>query len=147
MFFVLTKNESPEPRAKRAFLEGERAGKKRGLRSGFLDDLSLTKTKDPGLEGDRVRYWDIVVAESSKIRLRKQMVAVALGDGVSEAARRFGASRHTVRKWRDWYEAEGVRGLADRSLRRWGGSIRVGVLCRFFLGRRRARATWRPSMV
>jgi transposase len=62
-----------------------------------------------------VRYWDIVVAESSKIGLRKQMVAVALSEGVSEAARRFGTSRHTVRKWRDRYEAEGVRGLADRS--------------------------------
>lgn len=62
-----------------------------------------------------MRYWDIVVAESSKIVLRKQMVEVALEDGVSESARRFGTSRKTVRKWRDRYGAEGVRGLSDRS--------------------------------
>ena len=62
-----------------------------------------------------VRYWDIVVAESSKIQLRRQMVEVAQREGVSEAARRFGTSRHTVRKWRDRFEGEGVRGLADRS--------------------------------
>jgi len=55
------------------------------------------------------------MANSSKIELRKQMARVALKEGVSEAARRFGTSRITVRKWRDRYEAEGPRGLADRS--------------------------------
>ena len=122
MFFVLTRNESPEQRAKRAFLEGrddsrrgKGVGKKSGLRPEVLDDLILRRSKDPRREGDRVRYWEVLMAESSKIQLRKQMVRVALSEGVSEAARRFGTSRHTVRKWRDRYEAEGVRGLADRS--------------------------------
>jgi transposase len=55
-----------------------------------------------------------MVAESSKIQLRRQMVRAAKEDGVSEAARRFGTSRNTVRKWRDRFEEEGVRGLADR---------------------------------
>ena len=60
-------------------------------------------------------YCRIIMANSSKIELRKQMARVALKEGVSEAARRFGTSRITVRKWRDRYEAEGPRGLADRS--------------------------------
>lgn len=60
-------------------------------------------------------YSEIVMSESSKIVLRRQMVECAQGEGVSEASRRFGASPKTVRKWRDRYESEGIRGLADRS--------------------------------
>ncbi len=60
-------------------------------------------------------YCNIIMADSSKIEIRKQMARLAIKKGVSEAARRFGASRITVRKWRDRYQAEGPRGLADRS--------------------------------
>lgn len=62
-----------------------------------------------------MRYWGVMRADSSKIELRRQMVRVAQADGVSQAARQFGTSRQTVRKWKGRYEAEGVRGLADRS--------------------------------
>ncbi|MBU0716792.1 MAG: helix-turn-helix domain-containing protein [Planctomycetes bacterium] len=62
-----------------------------------------------------MRYSEIVMAESSKIALRYQMVRVSREEGVSEAGRRFGASRRTVRKWRDRFEAEGMAGLKDRS--------------------------------
>lgn len=62
-----------------------------------------------------MRYWEIVVSKSSTIEIRRQMVRLALRDGISAAARYFGTTRNTVRKWRDRYEERGVRGLADRS--------------------------------
>lgn len=60
-------------------------------------------------------YCRVVMADSSKIELRKQIARAAVRRSVSEAARRFGTTRITARKWRDRYEAEGIRGLADRS--------------------------------
>ena len=60
-------------------------------------------------------YWGMMRAESSKIELRRQMVCVAQAEGVSRAARRFGTSRQTVRKWKERYETQGIRGLADQS--------------------------------
>ena len=60
-------------------------------------------------------YCRVIMADSSKIELRKQVARLAIREGVSEAARHFGASRITARKWRDRFLAEGVRGLADRS--------------------------------
>ena len=62
-----------------------------------------------------MNYWEIIVSKSSRIQMRRQMVRMAREEGVSEAARRFGTSRNTVRKWRDRFEAEGIRGLSDRS--------------------------------
>jgi len=50
-----------------------------------------------------------------ELELRKRMVRHALHYGVSAAAAQFETTRKTVRKWRDRYQAEGVRGLADRS--------------------------------
>jgi transposase len=49
------------------------------------------------------------------VELRRQMALYAIRHGVSAAARRFGTTRTTVRKWRDRYQAQGVRGLGDRS--------------------------------
>ena len=60
-------------------------------------------------------YWEMMRADSSKIEVRRQMARVAQRKGVSAAARRFGTTRNTVRKWRDRYEAQGMRGLADTS--------------------------------
>ncbi len=62
-----------------------------------------------------MRYWEIVVSKSSRIEIRRQMVRAAARDGISAAARLFGTTRNTVRKWRDRYEEQGIRGLADRS--------------------------------
>jgi len=45
------------------------------------------------------------------------MVQWAEEHGVAEAAREYGTTRVTVRKWRDRYREEGVEGLKDRSRR------------------------------
>lgn len=61
-------------------------------------------------------YWPLVRKKANMgIHIRKQMARYARRHGVSAAARHFGTTRVTVRKWRDRYEAEGLRGLADRS--------------------------------
>jgi len=59
-------------------------------------------------------YW-IIRRMSNKFDYRLKMVELAMKSGVSEAARVFGATRKTVRKWRDRYKAEGLRGLRDKS--------------------------------
>ncbi len=51
----------------------------------------------------------------SKFDLRLQMVERAKQVGVSQAAREYRTTRNTVRKWRERYRQEGLRGLADRS--------------------------------
>lgn len=53
--------------------------------------------------------------EGSRFELRLQMVRHAQEEGIRDAARAFRASRNTVKLWLRRYEAEGVRGLADRS--------------------------------
>ncbi len=63
-------------------------------------------------------YWQTLRERSNgkmHMELRRQMALYAIRHGVSAAARRFGTTRTTVRKWRDRYQAEGVRGLGDRS--------------------------------
>ena len=61
-------------------------------------------------------YWPLVRKKSNMhLQVRKQMARHAERHGVSDAARAFGTTRKTVRKWRDRYRAEGLRGLADRS--------------------------------
>ncbi len=60
-------------------------------------------------------YYEVIVAQSSKMQIRLQMVRAALATSVSEAARTFGTTRTTVRKWLRRYEHERDRGLADRS--------------------------------
>jgi transposase len=94
---------------------GEKSEKKKWSPSTFrigcnCEENTIREEKETGMT-----YWEIMVAESSKIQLRRQMVRVGREDEVSEAARRFGTSRNTVRKWRDRFEEEGVRGLSDRS--------------------------------
>ncbi len=63
-------------------------------------------------------YWQMLRERSNAnmhVELRRQMALYAIRHGVSAGARRFGTTRTTVRKWRDRYQAEGVRGLGDRS--------------------------------
>ncbi len=60
-------------------------------------------------------YYEVIVAQSSKMQIRLQMVHAARATSVSEATRTFGTTRVTVRKWLRRYEQEGYRGLADRS--------------------------------
>lgn len=60
-------------------------------------------------------YWDLLREKSTvDIALRKRIALHALRHGVSDAARAYGTTRTTARKWRERYQAEGVRGLADR---------------------------------
>ena len=47
----------------------------------------------------------------------RAVLEVRAGVPVTEVAERFGVSRQAVHRWRRWYEAEGLDGLADRSHR------------------------------
>jgi transposase InsO family protein len=47
----------------------------------------------------------------------RAVLEVRAGVPVTEVAERFGVSRQAVHRWRRWYEAEGLEGLADRSHR------------------------------
>lgn len=64
-----------------------------------------------------VGYLTMVAGKSevSKTELRLGMVRHAQKHGIREAARAYRSSRNTVRVWKRRYEAEGMRGLADRS--------------------------------
>lgn len=64
-----------------------------------------------------VGYLTMVAGKSevSKTQLRLEMVRYAQRRGIREAMRAFRSSRNTVRVWKRRYEAEGMRGLADRS--------------------------------
>jgi len=65
----------------------------------------------------RIRYYQINGGKGSKFSIRVEMVQCAISDGISAAARDYGTTRHTVRKWLLRYEACGVSGLEDRSRR------------------------------
>ncbi len=51
----------------------------------------------------------------SKFDLMLQMVERSEEVGISQTAREYRTSRNTVRKWRERYRQEGLRGLEDRS--------------------------------
>lgn len=53
--------------------------------------------------------------EESRFALRLELVRYAERHGIRESARVFRCSRNTVRLWRRRYEAEGLRGLQERS--------------------------------
>ena len=50
---------------------------------------------------------------------RRRMVGCVVGQGwtIEATAERFQVDAKTVRKWRDWFLAEGVSGLQDRTSR------------------------------
>ena len=58
-------------------------------------------------------YYEVLVADSSKIQIRLQMVKAAQQESIAHAARHFGTTRTTVRKWLVRYEQNGYRGLED----------------------------------
>jgi len=62
-----------------------------------------------------MKYYELISAKSMKILLREEMVKCAREKGISFAARKFGTSRNTVRKWLKRYEKEGFEGLRDKS--------------------------------
>ena len=64
---------------------------------------------------------------------RYQAVMAVIGDGlsVSQAAEKTGVARQTLHRWLARYEAEGLKGLADRSVRR---VLDLPTVVRFFRG-------------
>jgi transposase-like protein len=64
-----------------------------------------------------VRYVTMIRSKNPCFDYRKALVGAALEIGVKPAARQFGTTTKTVRKWRDRYQAEGPAGLHDRSRR------------------------------
>jgi transposase len=65
----------------------------------------------------RVKYSDICGGEQRKYMIRVEMAQRALAEGVKRTAAVYGTTAKTVRKWRDRYREEGVKGLKDRSRR------------------------------
>jgi len=65
----------------------------------------------------RLKYKDICGGEQRKFTLRVDIVQYAEEHGVRRTAGAYGTTAKTVRKWRDRYREEGVKGLEDRSRR------------------------------
>jgi len=65
----------------------------------------------------RLKYKDICGGEQRKYTLRVDIVQYAEEHGVRRTAGAYGTTAKTVRKWRDRYREEGVKGLEDRSRR------------------------------
>ena len=62
-----------------------------------------------------VKYYDILRDSSNPFNTRVKMVQHSFQFGISEAARAFGTTRDTVRKWKRLYEQQGTKGLSNRS--------------------------------
>jgi transposase len=62
-----------------------------------------------------VKYYDILRDSANPFNARVKMVQYAFQFGISDAARTFGTTRDTVRKWKRLYEQHGTVGLANKS--------------------------------
>lgn len=62
-----------------------------------------------------VPYFDVVRQMKNAFNYRLQMVLYAQQHGIKAAARAFRTTVPTVRKWWRRYEAEGLKGLEERS--------------------------------
>ncbi len=62
-----------------------------------------------------VTYYEIIKEMKSKINYRYHLVSLALDISVSHAAKTFNTTPKTVRKWRNRYLKDGIRGLEDQS--------------------------------
>jgi transposase len=62
-----------------------------------------------------VKYYDILRDSANPFNTRVKMVQYAFQFGISEAARAFGTTRDTVRKWKRLYEQHGTKGLTNKS--------------------------------
>ena len=62
-----------------------------------------------------VKYYDILRDSANPFNTRVKMVQYAFQFSISEAARAFGTTRDTVRKWKRLYEQHGTKGLANMS--------------------------------
>jgi transposase len=64
-----------------------------------------------------IPYYDMIRAQDHKFSLRLQMVLHAQSHGVRPAARAFGSTPKTVRRWLERFREGGRAALADRSRR------------------------------
>lgn len=62
-----------------------------------------------------VAYFAMIRSKNQRFDLRYHLVQEALKNGIRATARAFRCSVNTVTKWRDRYEAEGLKGLEERS--------------------------------
>src|ERR687885_1385614 len=62
-----------------------------------------------------LRYYPMLRQSKDPIRLRFELVRYAREHGIKPAAREFGTTVRTVRKWLRRWEPGSLRGLADRS--------------------------------
>ena len=60
-----------------------------------------------------MKYYQLI-RDMSKFNLRLQMVTKAKQTSISEAARLYGATRKTIRKWLRSYNLYGLAGLKDK---------------------------------
>jgi transposase len=60
-------------------------------------------------------YYAMICSKNHKFDLRIHLVRYALKHGIRPAERQYKCSRNTVRKWLRRYEAEGLKGLEERS--------------------------------
>jgi transposase-like protein len=62
-----------------------------------------------------LRYYPMLRQSKDPVRLRFELVRYAREHGIKPAAREFGTTVKTVRKWLRRWEPGSLRGLADRS--------------------------------
>jgi transposase-like protein len=55
----------------------------------------------------------MIRSKNHKFDIRHHLVMFAQRDGIRKAARQFGCSRNTVRKWLRRYKQQGLRGLDE----------------------------------
>jgi len=60
-------------------------------------------------------YYEMIRSHNPSFHLRYRLVQTATEQGIRAAARQFGCSRNTVRKWLRRYQQEGKPGLKERS--------------------------------
>ena len=60
-------------------------------------------------------YYEALNQMKNIYNIRKKMVEHALENGISAAAKNYGTTRKTVRKWLNRYILNGTKGLKDRS--------------------------------
>lgn len=62
-----------------------------------------------------LRYYSMLRRSNDPIYLRSELVRFAREHGIKPAAREFGTTVRTVRKWLRRWEPGSLRGLEDRS--------------------------------
>lgn len=62
-----------------------------------------------------IRYYDVVTQRRNPYHLKRELVRMALREGISQAARSFHTTRVTVGKWLRRFQERGLAGLKEKS--------------------------------